>query len=178
MDETEETWYVAFVMKANDVRIVLANESHLETLSQLIQSVGAESDPEGELAALAALEGLRNSLSRFDIIQSDSHWIILAFADGQPVGLAVLVRVPKLDGRLGFLYVDELHVLKHHRRQGVAKAMLTRCIKLAQELELAGVRLLARIDNEPARRLYESMGFQGSETTFYELRVAPKDPQP
>jgi len=164
-------------MESNDVRIVLANESHLDDLSRLIRSIGEQSGSGGELAALAALEGLRESFAHFDIIQSDSHWIILAFADGQPAGLAVLVQVPKLDSRLGFLYVDELHVLEHHRRQGIAKAMLTRCIKLAQELELASVRLLARVDNEPARRLYESMGFQGSETTFYELGLARKDPQ-
>ena len=90
----------------------------------------------------------------------------------------MLVRVAKLDGRLGFLYVDELHVLRQFRRQGIAKAMMTRCIQLAQEVGLAGVRLLARTSNEPARRLYESMGFQGNETTFYELGVAPQDPQP
>ena len=160
------------------MRVFLANESHLDDLSQLIQSIGAESASEGEQAAMAALEGLRNSLDHFDPLKSDSHWLILATVNGTPAGLAVTVRIPKLDGRLGFLYLDELHVLKRYRRQGVGKALLERCIELAQELGLAGVRLLARVSNEPARRLYESMGFVGSETTFYQRGVAPKDSQP
>jgi len=165
-------------MNSNDVRIVLANESHLDDLSQLIHSIGAESGSEGGLAAVAALEGLRKSMSHFDVIQSDSHWLLLAFVDDQPAGLALLVRIPKLDSRLGFLYLDELHVLHRYRRQGVGKALLAHCIQQTQELGLAGIHLLARIDNEPASRLYESMGFLGSETTFYELGVAPVDPQP
>ena len=165
-------------MDSNDVRIVLADESCLDDVSRLVQLVGAESASEGATAAIAALEGLHKSLDHFDVIQSDSHWLLLGHVGDQPAGLAVLVRIPKLDGRLGFLYVDELHVLRRYRRQGIGKALLERCRRLAEEEGLAGIRLLARIENEPARQLYASMGFQGSETTFYELKVAANDTQP
>lgn len=92
-------------------------------------------------------------------------------------GLAILTRIPKLDARLGFLYLDELHVIKEFRRHGIGKALLRCCIKLAEELKLAGIRLLARIDNEPARRLYESVGFRGNETMLYQFRFDHSDAQ-
>jgi len=69
-------------------------------------------------------------------------------------------------------------VIQRFRRNGIGHALLRRCTKLAQELELVGIRLLAQLDNEPARRLYESAGFQGSETVLYQFRFDHSDAQP
>jgi len=49
-------------------------------------------------------------------------------------------------------------------------------IELAAELGLAGIRLLTRPDNRPARALYESLGFRGGETLLYQIRVEPREP--
>ena len=127
---------------------------------------------------MSASEGLLRSLDHFDTLESDCVWLLIAFDDDQPAGLAVLTRIPKLDTRLGFLYLDELHVISQYRRRGIGKALLAKCIDLVQDLGLAGLRLLARIDNEPARRLYEGMGFRGSETMLYQFRVDREGPQP
>ena len=108
------------------------------------------------------------SLEHFDVLSSDSAWCLLALVDETPVGLALLTRIPKLDDRIGLLYVDELHVLGPWRRRGIGRALLERSTALSRELGLAGVRLLARIDNAPARSLYERFGFQGGETMLYQ----------
>src|SRR5687768_17945397 len=103
----------------------------------------------------AAVDGYRASRARFDLLNSDSFWLLLATIDHQPAGLAAVARLPKTDARVGFLFVDELSVLPEFRRRGVATALLEHTFALANELGLAGVRLLTRPDNEAARRLYQ-----------------------
>ena len=141
-------------------------------------AIEAEDHPDDPMVADSALEGMRESLRQFDALSSDCVWFLIAFYHDQPAGLAILTRVPKLDARLGFLYLDELHVTRKFRRHGIGKALLQRCTKLVEELGLAGIRLLARIDNVPARRLYESAGFSGNETMLYQFRFDHSDAQP
>lgn len=66
-------------MEMPELRVVVANESHLDALS------------------------------------SDCVWFLIAFYRDQPAGLAILARTPKLDARLGFLYLDELYVMHEFR---------------------------------------------------------------
>ena len=158
-----------FVMKASDLRILRADHTHREAVDGLLHAMRAdESDPHGKTATADASEGFQRSLSRFDALDSDCVWLLIAYVHECPAGLAVLTRVPKLDERVGFLVLDELHVIRRYRRKGIGKALLSRCVELAREQGLAGVRLLARIDNEPARRLYESAGFEGTQTMLYQ----------
>ena len=178
MDMAHESEYVASIMGASNIRIAIADKSHLTALEVLVRSITTEDHPGLSEIAKNASEGLRRSLNHFKMLSSDCVWLLIAFDDDQPAGLAVLTRIPKLDARLGFLYLDELHVIPQHRRRGIGKALLAQCIDLAQDLALAGVRLLARIDSEPARRLYEGLGFRGSETMLYQFRVEREDPQP
>jgi ribosomal protein S18 acetylase RimI-like enzyme len=62
----------------------------------------------------------------------------------------------------GYLYVSILAVAEPHRRQGIASALMGRVIAGADRLGL-GVALDTAID-EPARGLYENLGFQVMET--------------
>ncbi|MFC2079273.1 GNAT family N-acetyltransferase [Candidatus Bipolaricaulota bacterium] len=178
MDLKAETRYVASIMEAPELQVMTANKSHLKALTELVCAIEAEDHPGDATAALTASEGVRQSLSRFDALNSDCVWCLIAFSGDRPVGLAILTRTPKLDARIGFLYLDEIHVMRQYRRQGIGKALLSGCRDVAQEAGLAGIRLLARIDNEPARRLYESAGFRGNETMLYQFQFDPPDPQP
>jgi aminoglycoside 3-N-acetyltransferase I len=114
----------------------------------------------------AAVAGLRAARARYDLLASDSFWLLLARVDGEPAGLAAVARLPKADARAGFLFVDELNVLPEFRRRGVATALLRHTLAFAAELGLAGVRLLVRPENEAARQLYRSLGFDESATVF------------
>jgi ribosomal protein S18 acetylase RimI-like enzyme len=91
-------------------------------------------------------------------------------------GYAVAVRIPKLDARMGFLFVDELYVLPSYRRRGVARRMISHVQSLAREEGLAGVRLLVRPENGPARALYRGCAFQEQESFFCQWCSAPAGP--
>jgi ribosomal protein S18 acetylase RimI-like enzyme len=121
-------------------------------------------------AGPAAVAGLRASRAIYDLLASDSFWLLLARVGDQPAGLAAVARLPKADARGGFLFVDELTVLPAYRRLGVATALLRHVKALAAELGLAGVRLLVRPENEAARRLYRRLGFDESATLLCEGR--------
>jgi ribosomal protein S18 acetylase RimI-like enzyme len=159
----------------SEITIVRATGEHREALEALVARIEAEDRPEDPEAAAHAPRGMAESLSRYDALASDSVWFLLAYSDDRAAGLAVLTRVPKLDGRVGFLYLDELHVLAEHRRRGIGTALIGSAVDLARELGLTGIRLLTRPDNEAARALYESLGFHASETLLYQIRVDRDD---
>jgi len=161
--------------ESTEITIVRATAEHRAALEALVARIEAEDRPEDPEAAARAPRSVAESLSRYDALASDSAWFLLAYSDDRAAGLAVLTRVPKLDGRVGFLYLDELHVLAEHRRRGIGTALIGSAVGLARELGLAGIRLLTRPDNVAARALYESLGFHGSETLLYQIRVDRED---
>ena len=135
---------------------------------------------------------VRLSLSRFDFTQSASSRLLLASVGDDPTGAsspasgaairvagshvpagyALVVRIPKADARVGFLYVDELYVLALYRRMGVAAALLAQCESVARDWGLHGIRLLVRPENDTARQLYRGAGYSESTTTFCEKILA------
>ena len=158
-----------------DIR--LAGPADREMLTALIARIEAEDHPEDPTTSDQAPSGVRRSLLHYDALDSDAVWFLVAHIGEAPAGLAILVRIPKLDDRHGFLYLDELHVLAEHRRKGIGRALLSQAMKLCSDLGLAGIRLLARPDNQPARALYESVGFHADETMLYQLGIEPGKPQ-
>ncbi|MGC8874179.1 MAG: GNAT family N-acetyltransferase [Chloroflexia bacterium] len=142
-----------------------------EALRTFFRSMGAEEDPGDPAAPQHAEAGLLRSLQASNWLHSEHHWLFLARWDGQPAGYALVVCIPKADERLGFLFVDELYVLPGYRRRGVGQALLAEIQALARKLGLAGVRLLVRPENRPARHLYRKAGFRESAAVFCEWRA-------
>ena len=73
------------------------------------------------------------------------------------------------------LYVSVLAVDSEHRRQGIGSALMERVVMGAERLGL-GVALDVGVEDEPARRLYEGMGFRIREvrrTTSLDRRLLP-----
>lgn len=160
----------------SEITIVRATDGQRDDLELLVSRIEAEDHPDDARAAARAPSGMAESLSRYDALSSDSVWFLIAYRGGRPAGLAALTRVPKLDERAGFLYLDELHVLAEHRRRGIGRALVQSAVDLARELGLAGIRVLTRPHNRPAQALYESLGFHRSETLLYQFRVERHDP--
>jgi ribosomal protein S18 acetylase RimI-like enzyme len=158
------------------IEVVRAGTKNLEDLIRLAARIEAEDHPDDPRVAERAPAAAARSLAQHDALASDSVWFLIAYTADRPAGLAILTRVPKLDARTGLLYLDELHVLAEYRRRGVGRALLAAAVDLADELGLAGIRLLTRPDNRPARALYDSFGFRGSETLLYQIRVEPRKP--
>jgi len=160
----------------SEIMIVSATEGQRDDLELLVSRIEAENHRDDAQAATRVASGMAESLSCYDALSSDSVWFLIAYRGDRPAALAVLTRVPKLDERTGFLYLDEMHVLAEHRRCGIGTALMQSAVNLARELGLAGIRLLTQIDNSSARALYESLGFRGSETMLYQLRLDRETP--
>ncbi len=75
--------------------------------------------------------------------------------NGADVGLLLSVNRPEQRG----LEVIYLGVIESARRRGVARAMLSDSIQLAQKAGVERMLIAADVRNVPARRLYESLGF-------------------
>lgn len=157
-------------MDPQAVVVVRAGPQDAADLARLMRAIAAEERPGDPTAPEEGETGLHRALAASDPLSGDGVWVLLARVDGQPAGYALACRIPKLDHRLGFLFVDELYVLRSRRRQGVATALVRHVQALAQELGLAGVRLLVRPENAPARRLYRGLGFVEHSTCFCEWR--------
>lgn len=153
-------------MREGEIRVHRAAVADLAEVVRFFRAMAAAEDPDDPEAAERGEAGLRRSLAAWDFLKNDSCFLLLAHVAGEPAGYLLAVRIPKADARVGFLFVDELYVLPAFRRRGVARALVERAQALAAELGLAGVRLLARPENTPARRLYRQCDFAEHEALF------------
>jgi ribosomal protein S18 acetylase RimI-like enzyme len=156
----------------SSIQVVRLGPQQIPLLGALLRAIAVETTPQDPAAPDKAEAGLHQALERYDFSRSDCFWTLLATWNAEPAGYAAVCRIPKADARAGFLFIDELHVRQAYRRRGIARALLAHVEGLAQELGLAGVRLLARPENSAARRLYRSAGFAEGPSIFYEKRRA------
>ncbi len=156
-----------------EIGVVRAGLEEWPDLVCFFRALAAAEWPDDAEAAERAEAGLRRSRDAWDWMQSEDCFLLLARADGHPAGYALAIRIPKADERAGFLFVDELVVLPAFRRRGVARALLRRLQSLAEEMGLAGIRLLIRPENMPARGLYRTLGFTESEAILGEWLIRP-----
>lgn len=77
-------------------------------------------------------------------------------------------KVP--DDSSNILFVHALGVMPDYQRQGLAKIMVQEAIRAAKAAGQAAIRLDVLNGNIPARKLYESFGFEyrGTVKMFYE----------
>ena len=148
------------------ITIVRAEPEHASVIKRLFRQVEADSQPEHPAAQDHAAYGFDKSRSVFDFLSSDSAWLLLAMHDDLPIGYATLARLPKADSRVGVLYLDELHVLKSHRRHGVGSALLREAEMIAREINAWRLRLLVGLKNDTAQQFYKAVGFDVSEAVF------------
>lgn len=78
----------------------------------------------------------------------------VAFEDGEPIGFALL----GIRGRRG--WIGGTGVVPAARRQGVGDAVMRAVLDEARKRRLQEVSLEVLVQNEPARRLYEQLGFE------------------
>jgi ribosomal-protein-alanine N-acetyltransferase len=90
--------------------------------------------------------------------------LVSATPDDRPAGYLVAFH----DGEAG--YVAEIVVAPEHRREGRARRLLLGAFDALRTEGCAEIRLAVHPENDPARRLYESLGFEavGREEEYYE----------
>jgi ribosomal protein S18 acetylase RimI-like enzyme len=153
-----------------DVEVVQVTHEHLAQLQELWRADWLEEHPQDDQGAREAVVGIQRALNHHDFLHSDSFWLLAAQANGRFIGYMTVIRIPKVDSRLLFLFIDELFVLRSFRRQGVARALLEAAMKLGHSLSAEGIRLIVDAENAVARRLYKTCGFAEGEQIFCQRR--------
>jgi ribosomal protein S18 acetylase RimI-like enzyme len=81
----------------------------------------------------------------------------VAVADDEVVGWCDVIPKPRPSqqhsGVLG------MGVIASYRRRGIGRSLMDAALKAARETGMTRVELTVRVNNEPARKLYESFGF-------------------
>jgi ribosomal protein S18 acetylase RimI-like enzyme len=105
-------------------------------------------------------------------LQRGESKIFLATIDGQPVGFMQLYPTfASLAMKRSWVLYD-LFVVPGARERGVAKALMERARQLAVETGADGLILETAMDNLPAQRLYESLGWKRDEEFYrYFLKI-------
>ncbi len=109
-------------------------------------------DPEHYQSRLPSDEYLSKLLSREDFIP------LVATIDGNVVaGLAAYV-LQKFEQERSEIYIYDLAVLESHRRSGIATGLINKLREIAREIGAYVIYVQADPPDEPAVKLYESLG--------------------
>ena len=108
------------------------------------------------------------------------EWVVVATADGDPVGRAVLTDEPRpyvdpLERAVPITgsYIRRVFVSTGWRKQGVAAALVRHALEAAvSTLGADAATALVAADNAPSRRLFRSCGFTTVATHQY-VRIGP-----
>ena len=95
---------------------------------------------------------------------------VVAFAGEEAVGFAFGYLLPRRHGDAEILFVYEVDVDEGYRRQGIAKRMLRELERVARERGVGEGFVLTETDNDPANRLYTSVGGEPLDVVQYEFR--------
>jgi len=94
--------------------------------------------------------------------QDDDHAIFVADCDGGIAGYAHVKdsETPKVFARGAEANVSELYVAPGHRGNGIASELMDRAEAWADDRDCEYVTLSVNADNETARKVYESRGYE------------------
>lgn len=123
------------------------------------QFYGRESDP------ALAITFLRERLAR-----SESFVLLARDAAGNATGFAQLYPTFSSVRAARHLILNDLFVHRRARRHGVGHALLDAAARFARDRGIARLKLSTAVDNTPAQRLYESLGWI-RDTGFYEYNL-------
>ena len=116
-----------------------------------------EADYEPVMSLWNSTPGVRatESADEFARILARNPGLSCVARDAQKIVAAILCCH---DGRRGYLY--HLAVAQSHRRQGIARAMVDRCLALLTELGIARCTLFVVADNEDGAAYWKHTGWR------------------
>jgi ribosomal protein S18 acetylase RimI-like enzyme len=104
------------------------------------------------------------------LLADERTLFVVAFDGDAPVGFAFGYVLPRRHGDAEMLFVYEVDVDPGYRRQGIATRLLRELERLASERGVREAFVLADADNDPAARLYASVGGEPIDVVQWELR--------
>ncbi len=102
---------------------------------------------------------------------SPTKGLIARDADGRGIGFCHTIQHEITWTIEPVLYLEDMFVAPHARRQGVARALLLRLIQQVREKGLNRLYWMTRINNEPARALYDQLTGGPDALVRYSLRL-------
>ncbi len=134
---------------------LIYQRADLETLRHL-NDVFAEAfeDPEHYQSKRPSAEYLSRMLDREDFIP------LIAIVDGFVVGGLAAYVLQKFEQERSEIYIYDLAVLESHRRRGIATGLINKLREIAREIGAYVIYVQADPPDEPAVKLYESLGIR------------------
>jgi len=109
-------------------------------------------DHESYQSAIPSDEYLNKLLAREDFVP------LVAVADGKVVGGLTAYVLQKFEQERSEIYIYDLAVLESHRRQGIATGLINKLREIAREIGAYVIYVQTDPPDEPAVKLYESLG--------------------
>lgn len=128
-------------------------EADIHQLKELL-AVFAEAfeDRESYQSAVPSDEYLEAMLAREDFIP------LVAVADGKVVGGLAAYVLQKFEQERSEIYIYDLAVLEEYRRQRIATGLINKLREIARERGAWVIYVQADHGDDPAMKLYESLG--------------------
>jgi len=137
----------------NEISIRKAKVDDVEVLHQLLTQL------EASLEATGRVHRRPEDLLRHGFSASPLYQALIAWQDGQPVGLALFF--PEFSSWRGSpgVYVQDLFVAQPARCAGLGRSLMEAVFKAAGEWGAEYCKLSVYDDNDAAISFYESLGF-------------------
>lgn len=91
-------------------------------------------------------------------LRDDTFIALAAIVDGRVVGALAAYVLKKFEQERSEIYIYDLGVLEDYRRRGIATGLINRVRDIAKEIGSWVVYVQADEGDEPAIKLYESLG--------------------
>ncbi len=143
---------------ANPLRIVRAAAKDAERVAPLFDAYRQFYKQKSDLTTARAFLSER--------LKGDESVIFLALAGEKAVGFVQLYPCFSSTAMKRMWILNDLFVTPEARRGGAAKALMERARQWALETKADGLWLETAVDNHPAQRLYESLGWKRDNDYF------------
>jgi len=134
----------------NDVSYQTAQ---VDTLKQLLRVFGEAFDE---------IETYQDSIPSdeylYSLLNSDNFIALVAAVDDKIVGGLAAYVLKKFEQERSEIYIYDLAVLDGYRRQGIATGLINKLGEIARELGSYVIFVQADVGDDPAIKLYESLG--------------------
>jgi aminoglycoside 3-N-acetyltransferase I len=125
----------------------------LQELKELLTVFAdAFEDHESYQSAIPSDEYLKKLLAREDFIP------LVAVVDGKVVGGLAAYVLQKFEQERSEIYIYDLAVLEEYRRQHIATGLINKLREIAREIGAYVIYVQADHGDDPAIKLYESLG--------------------
>jgi len=109
------------------------------------------------------------------LLASDSFVAIAAFAAGEVIGGLAGYVLPKFEQARSEFYIYDLAVDEHHRRRGIATALIGALQQLAAQRGIYVIFVQADHGDDPAIALYTKLGVR-EDVLHFDIPPTPRTP--